>query len=142
MPLEPDESKSRDVPAVPAPSGADRRIADRAPVRLRVNYQAMNSFFADYTKNISKGGTFLPTPRPLALGTRFEFRLNVPKLGEVVLLGEVAWTRGAEVAPSEAGMGIHFLFRDDAERVMLENAVGELMDEELGPAISRGLLAR
>jgi type IV pilus assembly protein PilZ len=29
----------------------------------------MNAFFADYTKNISRGGTFIRTDKPLDIGT-------------------------------------------------------------------------
>src|SRR5499427_590038 len=59
--------------------GADRRMDPRAPIELKVEYKKLNTFFADYTKNISKGGTFIRTPRPLDVGTVFVFRLTVPK---------------------------------------------------------------
>ena len=54
-------------------AGDDRRIAERGPIALRVDYKRLNSFFADYTKNISRGGTFIRTDRPLQLGTEFVF---------------------------------------------------------------------
>jgi type IV pilus assembly protein PilZ len=41
---------------------SDGRQHARAPIELKVDYKKMNSFFADYTKNISKGGTFIKTP--------------------------------------------------------------------------------
>ena len=73
-------------------SPSDRRAAPRGPIRLRVDYERMNAFFADYTKNISKGGTFIKTARPLPVGTRFLFALAVPALSEPVTLdGEVTW---------------------------------------------------
>lgn len=56
----------------------ERRGEDRAPITLRVDYKRLNTFFADYTKNISKGGTFIRTTRPLAIGTEFMFVLTVP----------------------------------------------------------------
>jgi type IV pilus assembly protein PilZ len=122
------------------PSDSDRRTAPREPIRLRVEYQRMNAFFADYTKNISKGGTFIKTARPLPLGTRFLFALSVPAFSEPVqITGEVQWISPA--APgTEAGMGIRFLFAADEERIRFERLVQGLMEHSLGPDVTRGLL--
>src|SRR3954469_10185620 len=102
------------------PSDSDRRRAPREPIRLRVEYQRMNEFFADYTKNISKGGTFIKTTRPLQVGSRCQFALCLPALPEPLLLeGEVTWVLGPEDAKerdSEPGMGVRFVFQDDAAR--------------------------
>ena len=61
----------------------DRRSAHRAAIELSVEYKRLNTFFADYTRNISKGGTFIRTERPLAIGTEFVFALSI--LSEAVL---------------------------------------------------------
>src|SRR2546421_12257516 len=103
-----------DWSAMPPPE--DLRKSPRAPVRLRVDYERMNAFFADYTKNISKGGTFIKTARPLPIGTRFLFALSVPALSEPVqITGEVQWIAQAGFAgpagsDGEPGMGIRFVF--------------------------------
>ena len=47
----------------------DRRASPRHAITLRVDYKRMNTFFADYTRNISKGGTFIRTERPLDVTT-------------------------------------------------------------------------
>ena len=66
------------------------RSHPRAPIELKVDYKKLNSFFADYTKNISKGGTFIKTKKPLPIGTRFLFKLTVPSRdAPFELLGEV-----------------------------------------------------
>ena len=124
------------------PSDSDRRRASREPIRLRVDYQRMNAFFADYTKNISKGGTFIKTARPLPIGTQFLFALSVPAFSEPVqITGEVQWISPA--APgTEAGMGIRFLFATDEERIRFERLVQGLMEHSLGPDVTRGLLGR
>jgi type IV pilus assembly protein PilZ len=126
-------------------SDADRRRAPRGPIRLRVDYERMNSFFADYTKNISKGGTFIKTARPLPIGTRFLFALSVPALSEPVqITGEVQWIRAETPAAAgpddEPGMGIRFVFAADEERVRFERLVQGLMEHSLGPDVTRGLL--
>ncbi|HWN69111.1 MAG TPA: PilZ domain-containing protein, partial [Haliangium sp.] len=52
----------------------------RKPIELEVTYKRLNAFFSDYTKNISKGGTFIKTEKPLEVGTEFLFKLHVPRL--------------------------------------------------------------
>jgi type IV pilus assembly protein PilZ len=120
------------------------RRSQRAPLKLRVGYEQMNTFFADYTKNISKGGTFIKTPRPLEVGSRCQFSLSLPALPDPVLLeGEVAWTLTPEEAQQrggEAGMGIRFVFADDPARRAFEQLVERLMEESLGAAAARALL--
>jgi type IV pilus assembly protein PilZ len=121
----------------------DRRTTARGPIRLRVDYERMNAFFADYTKNISKGGTFIKTSRPLPVGTRFLFALAVPALSEPVTLdGEVTWVLKAEAGEEgqDPGMGIRFLFASATQRQDFEAIVERLMEESLGQYVTRGLL--
>jgi len=121
----------------------DRRAAPRVPIELRVEYKRLNSFFSDYTKNISKGGSFIRTDRPLPMGTEFVFCLVIPKMHEPLrLLGKVVWIitpeQGTEDKP--AGMGIEFQYRDDKERSDVEGWVTKVMIDELGSEITHGLL--
>src|SRR5207237_9147805 len=124
-------------------SHTDARAAPRGPLRLRVDYERMNAFFADYTKNISKGGTFIKTSRPLPVGTRFLFALAVPALSEPVTLdGEVTWVLKPEEAAErqDPGMGIRFVFASPEQRKDFEALVERLMKESLGEYVTRGLL--
>src|SRR6267378_2345171 len=102
------------------PPPDDLRRHPRAPLRLRIDYERMNTFFADYTKNISKGGSFIKTARPLSIGTKFAFSMSVPALSEPVLLqGVVAWiVEPADAAANggDPGMGIRFIFGSDTQR--------------------------
>ena len=93
----------------------------RAPIELKVDYKKLNSFFADYTKNISKGGTFIKTRKPLPIGTRFLFKLTVPRRPEPFeLLGEVVWSKGDGEEP---GMGIRFIDPPADLMKLIESAV-------------------
>jgi len=125
---------------------SDQRRGQRAPVRLRVDYERMNSFFADYTKNISKGGTFIKTARPLPLGARCQFAFALPALSDPLMLeGEVAFmlTPGeAQQRGAEAGMGIRFVFRDVAAQRDFADLVERMMAESFGEELTRGLLRR
>lgn len=122
---------------------ADRRISDRAAITLRVDYKRLNTFFADYTKNISKGGTFIRTTKPLDVGTEFVFVLSFPSAeGQLRLRGEVMWVVGEDIATeaSPAGMGIRFLFEGDSERQGVHDFVERLMTDALGGHIASQLM--
>ena len=119
---------------------SDGRQQTRLPIELKVDYKKVNSFFADYTKNISKGGTFIKTKKPLPIGTQFLFKLTVPKREQPFeLLGEVVWAR---TDGDEPGMGIRFVYQNDGQRQDFEGVVEHMMQEALGPHISAKLLTR
>ena len=115
---------------------------DRAPITLRVEYKRINTFFADYTKNISRGGTFIRTPRPLDIGTEFMFVLSLPESVQLELKGIVKWAVSETDATDDkpAGMGIQFVFVTDAERQAVESVVEGMMNEALGPILAAKLL--
>ncbi len=114
------------------------RAQPRVPIELRVDYKKLNSFFADYTKNISKGGTFIKTDKPLAIGTRFLFRLTIPhREAPFEVLGEVVWSK---TEPPDPGMGIRFIYEHDTQRSEFESIVEQLMEESLGPELTHKLL--
>jgi type IV pilus assembly protein PilZ len=118
--------------------GPEGRVHTRAPIELKVDYKKLNSFFADYTKNISKGGTFIKTKKPLPIGTRFLFKLSVPQRGSPFeLIGEVVWANGEG---DEAGMGIKFVYSDDSQRNDFEGVVEQLMSDSLGAELAGRLL--
>jgi type IV pilus assembly protein PilZ len=124
---------------------SDRRSSPRHHITLRVDYKRMNTFFADYAKNISKGGTFIRTSKPLDVGTEFVFVLSIPGQAEQLQLhGEVMWTVAESQATEQraAGMGIRFRFEDDSERKELEDFVEKLMSEKLGGLVASKLLGK
>ena len=126
---------------------SDKRDSLRAPIELKVEYKKMNTFFADYTKNISKGGTFIKTDRPLPVGTEFLFKLTLPKRdGPFELKGTVMWTnKPTEVQNPEVGamgMGIRFIFENDSDRTDFESQVEALMVDSLGTHLYNKLLEK
>ncbi len=120
----------------------EQRKEDRAPITLRVEYKRINTFFADYTKNISKGGTFIRTVRPLDVGTDFMFVLALPEAVSLELKGVVKWVVPEADATEEkpAGMGIEFVFTGDEQRLAVERVVTGMMHESLGPVLANKLL--
>lgn len=127
--------------------GQKARAHPRAPIELKVEYKKMNTFFSDYTKNISKGGTFIKTERPLKVGTEFVFKLTIPNLEQPFeLKGRVAWVNtGSNMQRpevNERGMGIQFIYADDAQRAAFESVVEDLMKKSLGEHVYKKLLER
>jgi type IV pilus assembly protein PilZ len=125
------------------PDDNDRRREARAPIELKVEYKRLNTFFYDYTKNISKGGTFIKTERPLGIGTVFLFKLTVPQQPDPLeLRGEVRWiVKEGEPLPPQAapghepGMGIRFVYDSGDQRRGLERFVEKMMVDSLGQLI-------
>ncbi len=127
-----------------APS-AERRTSKRAPIELRVTYQQLNTLFADYARNISRGGTFIATEQPLGEGTEFVFVLVVPRREVTLRLrGRVVWVADASDATpaNPAGMGIEFDYEDEGQRSLAESRIEGMMCEELGTELTAGLLDR
>lgn len=124
----------------------DRRYEERAPIELKVEYRKLNTFFSDYTKNISKGGTFIKTSKPLKIGTEFLFKLVLPSLdAPLEIKGTVVWIRTTEEAAQldddEApGMGIRFIYEGDQQRGQIEELVAGMMIDSLGERIYSNLL--
>lgn len=109
----------------------------RAPIELKVAYQRMNAFFADYTRDISKGGIFIKTQAPLPAGAEIEFEITVPKqTAPIALAGKVVWSDPAR------GMGIQFSWKADSEREQFEKLVEEMMIEALGETLYRQLIEK
>jgi type IV pilus assembly protein PilZ len=130
-----------------AKAGPEARAHPRAPIELKVEYKKMNTFFSDYTKNISKGGTFIKTDRPLKVGTEFVFKLFVPAQEEpFTLRGQVAWINTEQESQrpeiEDKGMGIRFLYTDDDQKRRFEAVVESMMQDALGDVVYRKLLEK
>ena len=122
----------------------ERRRAPRAPIELKVEYKRLNTFFADYARNISRGGTFIGTEKILAVDTEFAFILGVPGMPEPLRLrGKVVSVTTLQDASNgnPAGMSIEFQY-DATERAETETAVERLMVRELGEPLTERLLGR
>jgi type IV pilus assembly protein PilZ len=123
-----------------AESSDEKRSHVRAPIELRVEYKRVNSFLADYTKNISRGGTFIGTDKPLPLGTRFRFRISVPDMAVPInLTGEVAWIAPPGETP---GMGIRFVDLEGEAREVFELRVEKLMEKQFGADLAAKLMKK
>ena len=119
-----------------ANAGNERRTNGRRAIELKVEYKRLNTFFADYTKNISRGGTFIKTRRPLPIGTEFLFKLFVPGRREPLTIhGEVQRIVGEDTEGEEPGMGIKFVYREGDPQAEIARVVEGMMTNSLGPKL-------
>lgn len=120
----------------------ERREHPRELIELKVEYRRLNAFFADYARNISKGGTFIGTDKPLPVGTEFLFKLFIPTLDRPLeLRGKVMWiAEEAGERSAEPGMGIRFLYENQRQREVMERIVEKLMVDSLGQLLYSKLM--
>ena len=127
--------------------GEGKRHHPREAIELKVEYKRLNTFFSDYTRNISKGGTFIKTDKPLECGTDFVFKLYVPQESDPIRIhGVVQWVVRAEdvglpdVRSDVPGMGIRFVYDDEEARSAVERRVEALMVDSLGKRLYTRLM--
>jgi uncharacterized protein (TIGR02266 family) len=99
------------------------RAFQRIPYVVKVEFRTPSSFLVAYSINLSRGGIFLETEHPAAIGDSIALEFAVPGLGPIQVTGRVAWQRPAG-QDGPPGLGIQF----------------QDIDEELGRVID-GLIA-
>jgi len=129
-------------------SESESRVEAKRPIELKVEYKRLNTFFADYIKNISRGGTVIKTSRPLPAGTEFLFKLFVPgREAPFTIHGEVDRIIGPEQQPrpgdgadGETGMAIRFTYREGDPQREIARVVDGMMTESLGSRLYTRLM--
>jgi len=117
------------------PSGAKCRVSPsdsrnqyRAPVKIVLSYRTIDQFFSDIATNISLGGIFIKTPRPLPVGTTLRISFAIPQYDSYVEANGVVIHTGT---PDSAGMGIKFSEIDNrALKVIDELIKNDLCGDE------------
>lgn len=106
--------------------GAERRVYDRAPLNLLVQFRLndLEEFMREYAANISMGGMFIRTQEPHSEGAfiYLQFRL---KDGQKLIegLGKVVHVNPPTHAQS--GMGVEFVNLDADSRALIKEIVSE-----------------
>jgi len=106
----------------------NRRRSRRLEHELPVAYRTVGSFLTDWAINISQGGMFINSRKPLPLGTEVEILIQLPTTESPIgLNGKVSRVvpvaDGGTVAP---GMGIEFTDLDPSKREQLDSLVTRL----------------
>lgn len=86
---------------------SDKRQHSRVPVSLKVSYPSKGDLQRDLVTDLSPGGLFIRTSKPLEIGTEVDLEVSIsPTDPQISVRGKVVWLRDAQ-SPQE-GMGIQF----------------------------------
>ena len=106
----------------------NKRRAARLHHEIPVAYRTVGSFLTDWATNISQGGLFIISRKPLPVGTAVKILVQLPGSsfpfqlsGRVTRITE--YDNRANMVP---GMGVEFTDVDDAQRRELEGFVERL----------------
>src|SRR3954466_10875635 len=119
------------------------RRADRLQHELLVAYRTVDGFITDWAVNISRGGIFINTRNPLAVGTTVRLIISLPDTAfPFDLSGRVMRVNEFDNPSNQVpGMGIEFMDVDDEKRGRIERFVdrlrGELPDPTPGAPTNR-----
>jgi len=83
----------------------------RTPIAFEVHYETREAFLSAYSFNLSGGGLFLCTSKPLPVGERLRVRFTLPG-GDTPFeaTAQVAWLSEARLGnPYPPGMGVQFV---------------------------------
>lgn len=81
-----------------------------------------STLFSAYMPFLERGGLFVPTKTPYALGDQVTLLLTLPgECERLTVSGDVVWVSPDEISSQRvAGIGVHFSFKDIALRERIE----------------------
>ncbi|ABF87998.1 hypothetical protein MXAN_3788 [Myxococcus xanthus DK 1622] len=105
--------------------------APRLEYELPVAYRSVSGFVTDWAVNLSKGGLYINTDKPLAVDTVVRLLVTLPGAHfPVELKGRVTRTNAVGVpAPQSPGMAVEFLDVDEDKRTRIAEFVERLRSE-------------
>lgn len=111
--------------------GDNKRRAARLHHDIPVAYRSVGSFLSDWATNISQGGLFINTRKPLPVGTAVKILVQLPGASFPFQLGGrvTRVTQFDNKANMVPGMGVEFTEVDDAKRREIEAFVDRLREE-------------
>lgn len=115
--------------------GKERRKDPRVPVNMRVRYKSEEVFVNNYIHNLSSGGVFITTPKPLPLDTMVKLHLVFEdKDVEVEADGKVVWENtmgGRRSDITKPGMGIKFIKLTHEAQEIIDEMVHSKVEEHI-----------
>ena len=106
-------------------SGFDARSEPRVPKKLSLAYKDKASFLKAYSKNISNGGLFIKTSKPLPKGESVSLRIQLPDLKDPLNIDcLVVWNNNKGDKP--LGMGLQFGNMSNSDKKTLQSYLKSL----------------
>ncbi|MEA1867618.1 MAG: TIGR02266 family protein [Thermodesulfobacteriota bacterium] len=85
------------------------RISSRISTVIRINYHTTDSFFTNFADNISNGGMFIATTKPLKPETWLRLEFLLPACDYPIhVKAKVVWIRSVPSENQKQGMGVQF----------------------------------
>jgi uncharacterized protein (TIGR02266 family) len=118
----------------------EKRKNPRIMVRVLVDFESDNTYFYDYSNNLSEGGIFVETDKLLPVGTSLTLRFTLPSVDRVFqAIGRVAWLydpkAGDEGPPRQVlgrGMGVEFKNLDATDLELIQRYVSSQTNPSTG----------
>ncbi len=116
-------------------SATKGRKDQRFNATIKVGFRSTEHFIQEYTKDISKGGIFIATDKPLPVGSKVDLVLSLPgSAREVKVSGEIVHIVNREQGATAgydrvAGMGVQFTEFDRGDQQILDAYVGSLQQK-------------
>jgi uncharacterized protein (TIGR02266 family) len=100
----------------------------RATKSLSLTFKDRQAFVRAYATNISSGGLFIKTERPLPRGEEFFLKLQLPDIEEPLKIScEVVWSRKpTDYEKGPPGMGVKFRQMSGKDRQILDEYLKEV----------------
>ena len=98
----------------------ERRAVPRAELEVDIGVHSEANFYAGFSGDVSAGGIFVATYKPLPVGAKTTLSFVLPGGYHVVCEGEVTWLRDAmNEWDAPPGMGISFVNLSDEDGRMI-----------------------
>ena len=102
--------------------GAERRRFPRTPLSLLVQYRfnSFEDFLAEYSVNISPGGMFIRTDKPLEEGSMVYLQFSLKDGSRLIEgMGKVVRVNPPGVKDRVCGMGVEFVSFDEESMALI-----------------------
>lgn len=101
-------------------TGAERRVQERVDLEVDIGLHSATQFYAGLSNDISEGGLFVSTIRPLPVGSELTISFVLPGGHAVTTRGRVAWLSTPRDEESRPGMGVRFVRLEPEHRAAID----------------------
>ncbi len=112
----------------------EKRSDERVLTEIKLKVKSTDGFVQKYAEDISKGGIFIKTDKPLPFDAKVKILLELPDSEEIELDGRVVYILSEEEAKAmmrSPGMGIQFVDVSPEVRKKLEDLIEEIKAKKL-----------
>lgn len=112
----------------------EKRRDERVVAEIKIKFKATDEFVQEFAEDISKGGVFIKTNKPLPFDTPVRVLIEFPDTTQIELDGKVVYVLKEEDAKAmlrSPGMGIQFVNISESDRAKLERFIEEIKEMKL-----------